>query len=174
MTCREARRRLEHEERGDARFGRDEALAHHLVACHRCRETGMVARLAGALLGALREEIDPGPAFYARLRKRLAEARVGQAEAALLQAWGVARRLVPAVALGVLVLAGVTISLGRSRPPSPLRPGLTIEFQAFSPDGLSSPEAVERPSPDQILAFVLTTGADEGTPSVGSGAGSGE
>lgn len=174
MTCREARQHLERGGMGNALSGEDEGLAHHLALCDRCREASKVARFTKVLFGALREDLEPGPTFYPHLRARLAGAAVGQFDVGLLQAWEFARRFVPAVALGVLLLAGVTISSGGSRLPSSLEARPATEFQAFPADGLSLPVAVERPSQDQILAFVLTTGDPRSAEPESSGAGSGE
>jgi hypothetical protein len=78
-------------------------------------------------------------------------------ETTLLQAWGFARRLVPALALGVLLLGGVTASLTGPRSP---QAALGREIYAFSLEELSLPAAVERPSQDQMLAFVLMRDGD--------------
>jgi len=174
MTCREARQHLERGGMGDALSGEAEGLVHHLALCGRCREASKVARLTRVLFGTLREDLEPGPTFYPRLRARLAGASVGQFDAGLLQAWEFARRLVPAVALGVLLLAGITISSGGSRLPSSLEARPAAEFQAFPAEWLNLPAAVERPSQDQILAFVLTTGGPRSVEPEGSGAGSGK
>jgi hypothetical protein len=157
MTCREASRRLAREGSGADSSVQDEALALHLAACHRCSQALKTARLSAALLEALREEIEPGPSFYPQLRERLraAASGIGQPEAMLLQSWGFARRLVPALALGVLLLAGVTISLERPRSTLPVEAGREREIHAFSLEELNMPAAVGRPSQDQMLAFVL-------------------
>ena len=157
MTCHEANKLLKREGSGADPSVEEHALALHLAACHRCSQVLKTARLSAALLGALREEIEPGPSFYPLLRERLraAASGIGRPEATLLQAWGFARRLVPALALGVLLLAGVTISLGRPQWPLPVEAGREREVHAFSLEELNMPAAVERPSQDQMLAFVL-------------------
>ena len=167
MTCRDTENLLELERKGEIPPGEQQALKRHLAACHRCRETAKVARLSSVLLGTLREEIGPGPSFYARLRERLAAAGSDQPDSALLHAWGFARRLIPAVALGVLVLAGVTISLGGPSAPQQVQVVQSREMYAFSLEEVNLPGAVERPSQDQMLAFVLMQGEVRG-------AGSGE
>ena len=159
MTCREARALIAREGRGDSPSARHEALARHLLACQQCGEAMKVSSLSSVLLGALRGEIEPGPTFYPRLRARLAPAGMVQPDAALLQVWGFARRLVPALALGVLLLAGVTISLG---PALPERMVAGKEIHAFSLEELNLPAAVERPNQDQMLAFVLMQGEARG------------
>ena len=165
MTCHGANKRLTREGSGADLSIQDEALALHLAACDRCTQALRTARLSAALLGALREEIEPGPSFYLQLRERLraAASGIGQPEAMLLQVWGYARRLVPALALGVLFLAGVTISLGGRRPPLPVEAGRGREVQAFSLEELNLPAAVEQPSQDQMLAFVLMQGEVRGS-----------
>lgn len=159
MTCREARKLFEREGSGDRPPVEDAGLTLHLAACRRCSEAVKVARLSSALFGALREEIEPGPSFYPRLRERLAAAVVEQPDAMLLQAWGFAMRLVPALALGVLLLAGVTISLGGPGARLSIQVGPRTEVHAFSMEELNLPVAVEQPSQDQMLAFVLTRGS---------------
>ncbi len=164
MTCHKANRLLKGEGTGANPLVEDQGLVGHLAGCHRCGEAVKIRRLAAALLGALREDIEPGPSFYPQLRERLraAASGIGQPEAMLLQAWGFARQLVPALALGVLLLAGVTISLGRPRSPLPVEAGREREVHAFSLEELNMPAAVERPSQDQMLAFVLMEGEVSG------------
>ncbi len=162
MSCHEAKKLLGREGRGGKPPVEDEELTLHLAGCRPCGEAMKVARLSSALFGALREEIEPGPSFYARLRERLAAAGVEQPDAMLLQAWGFARQLVPALALGVLVLAGVMISLGGPGAPPPVQVGPRTGVHAFSMEELNLPAAVERPSQDQMLAFVLMQGEVRG------------
>ena len=162
MKCREAKKLLEREGKGGDLSIEDEALAHHLAACSGCGQAMKVIRLSSEILGALREEIEPGPSFYPRLRERLATSGVGEAGAIFFQAWGLARRLVPALALGVLLLAGVTIPLGGFRSPLPVQVGRATELHTFSLEELNLPAAVERPTQDQMLAFVLMQTEEQG------------
>lgn len=159
MTCREAKKLVEREGLVGDPSVEDEALTLHLAACDCCNEAVKVTRLSSVLLGTLREEIEPGPSFYPRLRARLATEGIAQPDAILLQAWGFARRLVPALALGVLLLAGVMVSSGRPRSPLPVELGQGREVHAFSLEELNLPAAVEQPSQDQMLAFVLMRGS---------------
>jgi len=159
MTCHETKKLLDREGGGGNSPVEDEGLTLHLAGCRRCSEAVKVARLSSALFGALREEIEPGPSFYPRLRGRLASAVVEQPDAMLLQAWGFSRQLVPVLALGVLLLAGVMISLGGPGAPLQVQVGPRTEVHAFSMEELNLPAAVERPSQDQMLAFVLTRGS---------------
>ncbi len=159
MTCREAKKLLEREGWAGNPSVEDEAITLHLAACTCCREAVKVTRLSSVLLGTLREEIEPGPSFYPRLRERLAAEGIAQPDAILLQAWGFARRLVPALALGVLLLVGVMVSSGRPRSPLPVQVGQGREVYAFSLEELNLPAAVEQPSQDQMLAFVLMRGS---------------
>ena len=164
MTCRDTKRLLEFEGRGGLPPSESQAFERHLELCSRCGEAAKVARLSSALLGALREEIAPDRTFYARLRTRIAQGGSSHAETTLLQVLWFARRLVPAMALGVLLLAGASISLTGARSP---QAGLEREIYAFSLEEVNLPAAVERPSQDQMLAFVLMQGEVRG-------AGSGE
>ena len=159
MTCREVKQRLKQEGWEGHPFRDHEALATHLKSCRRCSEAMQVARLSSALLQALREETEPGPSFYPRLRARLTGPEIGQPDAALLHAWGLARRLIPALAVGVLLLAGVTLSVGGSRslPTVQVRGGTDVD--AFSLEEVNLPGVVGQPSRDQMLAFVLMRGA---------------
>lgn len=166
MTCHEANKLLTREGSGADLSIQDETLALHLAACQRCSQVLKTARLSAALLGALREEIEPGPSFYLQLRERLAAASgIGRPEDMLFQAWGYARKLVPALAFGVVLLAGVTISLGGPRPSLLVEAGRGREVQAFSLEELNLPAAVEQPSQDQMLAFVLMQGEVRGSAS---------
>lgn len=167
MTCRDTENLLELERKGEIPAAEQQALKRHLAACHRCGETAKVARLSSVLLRTLREEIVPGPSFYARLRERIAAASGDQLDSTFLHAWGFARRLIPAVALGVLVLAGVAISLGGPSMPRQVQGAHSREIYAFSLEEVNLTGSVERPSQDQMLAFVLMQGEVRG-------AGSGE
>lgn len=167
MTCRDTKSLLELEQRGAISPGEEQALTFHLATCRRCGETAKVARLSSVLLGSLREEFAPGPSFYARLRERIAAGRSELLDSTLLHAWSFARRLVPAVALGVLVMAGVTISLGGLSTPRQLQATQSRQTDAFSLEEVNLTGSVERPSQDQMLAFVLMQGEVRG-------AGSGE
>lgn len=154
MRCHEAKKLLEREGRREGLSIEEEALAHHLAACSQCSQAMKVIRLSSGILGALREEIEPGPSFYPRLRERLVTSGVGEA-GSIFQAWGLARRLVSALALGVLLLAGVTVPLGGFRSPLPVQAGRATEFHVFSLEELNLPAAIDRPTQDQMLAFVL-------------------
>lgn len=151
MNCREAKRQLELEGTGGIPTSAQQAFARHLEVCGRCDEAAKVARLSSALLGSLREEMAPDPAFYGRLRTRIAQAGASHTETTLLQFLGFARLLVPAMTLGVLLLAA-SISLTGPRSP---HAGLGGEIYAFSLEGLNPQADVGRPSQDQMLAFVL-------------------
>lgn len=174
MTCRDTENLLELERRGEVPAGEERAFTLHLEACRRCGETAKIARLSSALLGSLREEVVPGPSFYARLRERVAAARLDQPDSTLLDAWGFARRLVPALALGVLVMAGVTLSLDGPSMLQQTQVTQRREVVAFSLEEVNLPAAVERPSQDQMLAFVLTQSEGRGAGSDARDAGSGE
>ena len=174
MTCHDMKRLLDLEGRGDISALERQALDSHLEGCTRCAEAAKVARLSSALLGALREEIAPSPAFYARLRARMATDGGNQTDTTLFQVWDFARRLVPALALGVLLLAGVTISMIEPRSLRPAQTPLGREIYAFSLEELNLPAAVERPSQDQMLAFVLMRGEAPGAGSEVRGARRGE
>jgi hypothetical protein len=174
MKCHEAKKVIEREAKEDHQRARDTALTAHLASCRPCATAMKVARLSAAFFGTLREEITPGPAFYSRLRERLAGARIAQPDAVMAQTWRFARNLVPALALGVLLLAGVTVFSGGSRSSPPLQPGRGLELYGFSLEEVNVPAAVERPSQDQMLAFVLTRGNVQGARSEVTGAGSGE
>ncbi len=163
MTCHEVKILLS----GEGQEGRPsadyDALALHLKSCHPCGEAVKIMRLSSVLFQALREETGPGPAFYARLRVRLAEQEIGQSDVGLLHAWGFARRLIPALAIGVLLLAGVTFSPDRvrgrlldgSRSTLPIQIRGGADVYAFSLEEVNLPGVVGEPSRDQMLAFVL-------------------
>lgn len=156
MTCREVRQQLTL--RGwDSRLTADgSALNAHVNGCRRCREAMQVARLSSVLLGALRSETGPGPSFYPRLRARLVEPVISQPDVGLLEAWGLARRLVPALAVGVVLLAGVMLSVSGPRPSLPARDTGEAEMYGFAMDEVNLPGVAGPPSRDQMLAFVLT------------------
>lgn len=157
MTCRRARRLLGHEALRDDHPIENRSLTAHLEACRRCNTVRKAARLSSVLLNALRQEINPGPSFYPRLRERFPATGIGQADIVLLQAWEFARRLVPALALGVVLLAGMTITSGGPRSPLRDRMRRGADVPSFSLDELNLP-AAERPTHDQMLAFVLMRG----------------
>jgi hypothetical protein len=114
------------------------------------------------LLGALRHDLAPGPDFYPRLRMRMAEAGIGRLDAAALAAWGFARRLIPALAFGVVLLAGATLSLSGSLSPQQGRVVQMRDVYAFSLDEVGLPGVAERPDQDQMLAFVLMRAPTQG------------
>lgn len=159
MTCRDVKQLLEREGREGHPFTDYGEFALHLKNCRRCSEAMQVARLSSVLLGTLREETGPGPSFYPRLQARLAEAEISQPDATLLHAWGFARRLIPALAMGVLLLAGVTLSVGGSRSSLPVQVRGGTDVYAFSLEEVNLPGVVGQPSRDQMLAFVLMRGA---------------
>src|SRR5574337_1806439 len=106
MTCREAMQLLKQDKReGPPPDTENGALALHLKSCRRCSEALKVVTLSSALLQTLREEAGPGPTFYARLRARLADTEISRPDMDLLHALGLAKRLIPALAMGVLLLA---------------------------------------------------------------------
>jgi hypothetical protein len=147
-------------------------VARHLEICGRCRDAARIGRLSHALLAALREPVVPDPAFYARLRARLAALETPDpAEMAQLQLWGFARRLIPALACGVLLLGGVTASLTVSRSLQRVHQTNGREMHAFSFEEADLPAAVGRPTQDQMLAFVLRRedAPEAGPPGGGSG-----
>lgn len=156
MTCREVKHLLEFEGRKGVPAVDQQDLRVHLEACGPCSQAVKVVRLSSILLGALREEITPEPSFYSRLREQLAAARAGQAHTTPPRVLGFAQRLVPSLALGVLLLAGVTIYMGGPDSSLPTRMEGGRDVTAFSLDGLNLPKAVDRPTQDQMLAFVLT------------------
>jgi hypothetical protein len=159
MTCRDVKQLLKCEGREGPTFVDDGALALHLKSCRRCSEALKVVRLSSALLQSVREEIgEPGPTFYSRLRARLADTEPGQHDINLLDALGFARRLIPALAMGVLLLAGVTLSMGGSRSSLPIQVRSGTDVYAFSLEEVNLPGVVGEPSRDQMLAFVLTQG----------------
>lgn len=172
MTCHEAKTLLKGKG-GEGHPSTDyEALAFHLKSCPPCGEAMKIAGLSSALLQTLREEIEPGPAFYPRLRARLAELEINQPDLSLLHAWGFARRLIPALAMGVLLLAGVTLSpdrvrgrlLGEPRSSLPVQVRGGTDVYAFSLEEVNLPGVVGQPSRDQMLAFVLRQDDVRSTP----------
>src|SRR5574337_825791 len=114
MTCRKAKKLLKDKGRDDHSSADYNALVLHLKSCPPCGEAMQIARLSSALLQTLREETGPGPTFYPRLRARLEELEISQPDIRLLHAWGFARRLIPALAMGALLLSGVTLTVGGS------------------------------------------------------------
>lgn len=156
MTCRDTKTLLALEGSGSIPPSEQPALDRHLAACDRCAEVAKVARLSVVLLGALREEVEPGPTFYPRLRTRMAAERTGEPEATFLQTWRFARRLIPALALGVLLLAGVTIPLSGSPSSQQSRAGHGGALYALSLEEVNAPGTAVWPNQDQMLAFVLT------------------
>jgi hypothetical protein len=95
--------------------------------------------------------------------------------------------LIPALAMGVLLLAGVTLSpdrvrgrlLGGSRSSLPVQVQGETDVYAFSLEEVNLPGVVGQPSRDQMLAFVLRQDDVRGpSPSlplpVGEGRGEGE
>lgn len=157
MTCREIEQLLKREGGEDRYFTDHGELARHLKSCRRCGEAMRAARLSSVLLGALRNEITPGPHFYPRLHARLADTEIGQMDA-ILQAWGLAKQLIPALAVGVVLLAVITLSTGGSRPSPPVQAEGETDLHAFSLEEVNLPGAIGRPSRDQMLAFVLAHG----------------
>jgi hypothetical protein len=71
-------------------------------------------------------------------------------------------------------MAGVTISLDGLSMPQQTQVTQRREVVAFSLEEVNLSGAVERPSQDQMLAFVLTQSEGRGAGSEARGAGSGE
>jgi len=165
MTCRDAKTHLDRDGRGELSEAEREVLMYHLKGCKSCSEAVRAARLTSMLFGVLRQDLAPGPAFYPRLRRRMAEAGIGLPDAAALAVWGFARRLVPALAFGVVLLAGVTLSLSGPLSPQQGQVAQAREVYAFSLDEVGLPGAGERPDQDQMLAFVLMRAPRQGAAS---------
>src|SRR5574337_1844300 len=122
MTCREAMQLLKQDKReGPSPDTENGALAIHLKSSRRCSEALKVVTVSSTLLQALREETQPGPWFYPRLRARLADTALSRPDMDLLHALGLARRVIPALAMGVLLLVWVTLSTSGSRGPFPVQ-----------------------------------------------------
>ncbi len=167
MTCRDVTQLLKREGRESPAYADDSALSLHLKSCRRCSEALKVVRLSSALLQSVREEVGgPGPTFYARLRARLADVEPSRLDVDLLQALGLARRLIPVLAMGVALLAGITLSIDRSLSLVPVQVRGGTDVHAFSLDEVNLPGVVGEPSRDQMLAFALRHGpncnADDG------------
>ena len=179
MTCREAKILLKGKGGEGHPSAGDDALALHLKSCPPCGEAMKIANLSSALFQALRDESEPGPAFYHRLRARLAESENSRPDMGMLHAWVFARRLIPALAMGVLLLAGVTLSSSGSQSPQPVQGSHGEEMHAFSLEEVNLPGVVGQPSRDQMLAFVLRQDDVRGfsrasPPPVGESRGEGE
>ena len=163
MTCHEAKKLLKDKDREGHSSADYDALVLHLKSCAPCGEAMQIARLSSALFQTLREETGPGPTFYPRLRARLADPEINQPDISLLHVWGFAMRLIPALAMGVLLLAGMTLSpdrvrgrlLGGSRSSLPVQVRGETDVYAFSLEEVNLPGVVGQPSRDQMLAFVL-------------------
>lgn len=156
MTCRDVKQRLKREDSAGQGFADDSALALHLKSCRRCNEALKAIRLSAVLFQSMREEVGgPGPMFYLRLRGRFTDAEAVQSDMSLLDTLGLARRLIPALALGVLLLAGVTLSTGGSRSSLPVQVRGGTDVYAFSLDEVNLPGVVGEPNRDQMLAFAL-------------------
>lgn len=155
MNCRDVEQLLKRSGGDSPASADDSTLTLHLKSCRRCSEALKVATLSSALLQSLREEAEPGPTFYPRLRARLTDAELSQPDISLLDALGLARRLIPVVAMAVLLLAGVTLSIGGSRSSLPVQVRSGTDVYAFSLEEVNLPGVVGEPSRDQMLAFVL-------------------
>ncbi len=131
MNCMDVEQLLKREGSGGPPCADYSALALHLKSCRRCSEALQVATLSSALLQSLREEYGPGPTFYPRLRARLADVELNRPDVDLLQALGFARRLIPALAVGVLLLAGVMLSIGGHAHHSRFRCGAERTYMPF-------------------------------------------
>lgn len=155
MTCHKAKQLLKGTDREGHSSADYDALALHLKSCPPCGEAMKIATLSSALLQSLREETGPGPTFYSRLRVRLAELEISRPDISLLHAWGFAKRLIPVLAMGVLLLAGVTLSVGGSRSSLPVQVRGGTDVYAFALEEVNLPGIVGQPSRDQMLAFAL-------------------
>lgn len=160
MTCREVKQALQRDGWDGRLMADGGALSAHVESCRRCREAFKIAGLSSALFQSLREEAGgPGPAFYPRLRARLTDAEFGRPDISLLQVLGLARRIIPALAVGVVLLAGVTLSMSGSRSPLPVHVAGGADIDAFSLEEVNLPGVAEPLSRDQMLAFVLMKSA---------------
>ena len=165
MTCRDVTQLLKREGHEGPAFADDSALALHLKSCRPCSEALKVVRLSSVLLQSLREEVgEPVPTFYPRLRARLAATEPGQPDTNLLDALGLARRLIPALAMGVLLLAGVTLSMSGSHSSRPVQVQSGTDVYAFSLEEVNLPGVIGDLSRDQMLAFVLRQDDVRSTP----------
>lgn len=165
MTCRDVTQLLKREGREGPAFADDSALALHLKSCRPCSEVLKVVRLSSVLLQSLREEVGgPVPTFYPQLRARLAATEPSQPDINLLDALGLAQRLIPALAMGVLLLAGVTLSMSGSHSSLPVQVQSGTDVYAFSLEEVNLPGVIGDLSRDQMLAFVLRQDDVQSTP----------
>lgn len=155
MRCRQARGLLREMARGAVPPGERAALQGHLETCSRCAREARALEATRRLLGALVEGEGPSPAFCQRPWGKLAETLEGRVEAGIDIFSALARRLIPAAAVMVVLLGGLTY-LVRSLEPSGVAPlDRFLESSGVAPEEVALLSGTATLTQDDVLALVL-------------------
>ena len=155
MRCRRARGMLREMAGGSVPPEERTALQRHLGACPACAHEARTLEATRRLLGAFVEGEGPSSAFCQRPWRDLAEIQEGSVEAARDAFPAIARRLIPAAAVMVVLLGGVTYLV------RPLEPGGIAPLDRFLESSGVAPEEMALLSEtapltqDDVLALVL-------------------
>lgn len=158
MRCRVARGLLRRMAHGALSPEEQAPLQGHLEVCARCAREARVLEATRRLLAALVEGEGPSSAFCQRPWRNLAEIQDGSVEAARDAFPAIARRLIPAAAVLVLVLGGVAY-LVRPPEPSGIAPlDRFLESSGVVPEEMAPLSETATLTPDDLLALVLLRG----------------
>lgn len=155
MRCRVARGLLRDMACGAVPLEEQRTLEGHLQVCSRCAREARALEATRRLLGALVEGVGPSSAFCQRPWGKLAEIREGRAEVGRDVFSAFARHLIPAAAVMVLLLGGLTY-LVRPLGPSGVTPlDRFLESSGVVPEEMAPLSETATLTRDDVLALVL-------------------
>ena len=160
MRCRQARGLLREMARGAVSPEEQATLQGHLEVCSRCAREARTLEATRLLLGALVEGEGPSSAFCQRPWGMLAEIREGRAEAGRDAFSAFAPRLIPAAAVMVVLLGGLTYLIQPLEPRGVAPLDRFLEASGVVPQEMGPLSETTTLTQDAVLALVLLR--DEG------------
>lgn len=160
MRCRVARGWLREMARGAVSSEDRATLQDHLETCPRCAREARALEATRRLLGALVEGEGPSSAFCRRPWGKLAERREGRGEGWIDAFALFAPRLIPAAAVMVVLLGGLTYLIQPLEPRRVAPLDRFLEASGVIPQEMGSLSETTILTQDDVLALVLLR--DEG------------
>ena len=155
MRCRQARGMLREMAGGAVSSGERATLQGHLETCPRCAREARALEATRHLLGTLVEGEGPSSAFCQRPWGKLAKIREGRVEGER-DAFSVfARRLIPAAAVMVVLLSGLTYLIRPLEPRAVAPLDRFLESSGVFPEEVAPPSETATLTQDDVLALVL-------------------
>lgn len=155
MRCRQARGLLREMARAAAAPKERATLQGHLETCSRCAREARALEATRHLLGALVEGEGPSPAFCQRPWGKLAKTREGRVEGRVEAFTVLARRLIPAAAVMVVLLGGLSYLLEPLEPRGGAPLDRFLESRGVFPEEMTPLSEAATLTKDDVLALVL-------------------